>query len=188
MTDAWTAQYLGNAPRTVDGKTLFAWSRAKYAVADAPELDLTPPEIRVLENRTDGKKRTIRLRVRSPRGGSESFVLVAGEGAEAGRAFFQEYRIGVPTEGYEVAFTAPDDGKSFTVTVDDYLHGLPNLPGKGVPTRPAYLMQTTNHPETDVTLARTRLTLPPPETKNDSDAEDALLPPIPQISELIMNL
>jgi hypothetical protein len=183
--DEWTAKYLGKSPRRPT-QEIFPGrsSRIAYDIADAPELNLPEPEIVVLENRTDGKNRTIRLRIRSPRQSPDMYILVRPEAGEPGRGLFSEARVGVPEEGYEVRFTTPDDGKTLKVLVDDYAHGLPEIPAEGIPTRPPHLMRTNEFPGTDVTLVRKTMTLPDPQKQNGNGPEDMPLP----IPELVVPL
>lgn len=183
--DEWTGKYLGKNPRQPTQEIFPGRSiGVAYDVADAPELNLPEPEITILENTTDGKERKIRLRIRSPRRSPDMYMLVWPESGEPGRAFLSEARVGVPQEGYEVRFTAPDDGKTLRVLVDDYAHGLPEIPGEGVPTRPSHLMRTIEFPGTDVTLVRKTMTLPGPQKQNGNGLEGMPLP----IPELVVPL
>jgi hypothetical protein len=75
--DGWTAQFLPDAPRYTFGAGYFPEMGLRTTVAQAaPPLRLPPPVLRVVSDTTMGDRRTVRLRLRSPRGAEVVSLLV----------------------------------------------------------------------------------------------------------------
>jgi hypothetical protein len=75
--DGWTTQFLPDAPRYTFGAGYFPEMGVLATIAQAaPPLRLPPPVLRVVSDLTTGDRRTVRLRLRSPRGAQVVSLLV----------------------------------------------------------------------------------------------------------------
>jgi hypothetical protein len=120
------------------------WAKPAWR-APAPTVALAAPEVAVLEHRSAGGLRTLRLRATSPRGAPNLYLDVRTPGAVAAawldgkeldlshwpadrRARFRLAYHAVPPEGIEIALTYAGDGP-VEVRVEDRSNGLPAVPG-----------------------------------------------------------
>ena len=75
--DGWTTQFLPDAPRYTFSAGYFPEMGVRTTVAQAAApLRLPPPVLRVVSDTTTGDRRTVRLRLRSPRGAQVVSLLV----------------------------------------------------------------------------------------------------------------
>ena len=154
--DGWTAQFFPDGYT----KTTAAFSPGYYfdqrrtvITAPAPRIELPPPAFTVLENRQQADSKSIRLRIRSPRGAPYAHLdlTLPGELTEATvngkavnvsdiptnrRSRFTLLYFGLPPQGAEVRLTIRGTGP-ITGTLVDYSNDLPELAGVTVRPRSA---------------------------------------------------
>ena len=154
----------------------FPWSTAPAFLADAPQLDFSPPTFTILESRQEGGKRSYRALLRSERGAPEVIVLfppdsgvdsVRMEGAPLGTESqrIREYLNGwaiydcvtMPARGVEISFTLPP-GKPFEIYAIDQTFGLPL---EGMFLRKSRPLSATQSQDGDVTVVSRRVQLIP---------------------------
>jgi hypothetical protein len=154
----------------------FPWSTAPAFLADAPQLDFSPPTFTILESRQEGGKRSYRALLRSERGAPEAIVLfppdsgvdsVRMEGAPLGTESqrIREYLNGwaiydcvtMPARGVEISFTLPP-GKPFEIYAIDQTFGLPL---EGMFLRKSRPLSATQSQDGDVTVVSRRVQLIP---------------------------
>jgi hypothetical protein len=68
--DAWTAQFLGSEATLATLPDFFPATSWQFLQASAPPASFEPPRAEVLEDSTHDGRRTVRVRLRSPRGAS----------------------------------------------------------------------------------------------------------------------
>jgi hypothetical protein len=179
--DDWTSQFIkADAMRKGSLADVFPWARAQTLEADAPVVALPAPDVRVVEDRTDGDVRTLRLRLVSARRapmlifytGPEAFVLRAtlggktllGEdskttdGARAGslRVSF----AAPPPEGLELLLETRTDAP-LDLVVEDLSYGLPEVAGQTFRPRPGDAMPAPAYRTSDTTIVRKSFALAP---------------------------
>jgi hypothetical protein len=167
--DAWTAQFLTTSPeyRPMEDLTPGAPPMA-FPRAQAPSLELTPPEVALLKDSSEGGVRTLDLRVTSGRGAanvavyvtSEAEVLgtrVQGEALKGGapsaagrKHVWTLYYKNLPPEGIALALDVKAAGP-LKLKVVDQSFGLPQLPGATYTPRPASFIPSPD-PLNDSTL------------------------------------
>ncbi len=142
----WTEDFAGGKFRPGHPQPEYAGRPEGYAYREAPMTDDAPPEVRVIEDRTDGGKRTLSFRITSPRGGRQFVVQCLGEKIAAAALEGQAIDVRSPKgfaavflnpgrEGFRVALEA-GVGTPIVVKVRESNPGLPALPGFGPPPVP----------------------------------------------------
>lgn len=150
--DAWTSQFFVAGARQENLSSVFPWTKQSVWKADAPAASLPAPTLEVVEDRTEGDTRTLRLRLRSPRL-APMLIFYADAGVNVRRASLDGkplFSADEKTQDGEraplrVSFVAPPpDGLELTVETDaatpfrlgveDLSYGLPEA--QGVPVRP----------------------------------------------------
>jgi hypothetical protein len=178
--DPWTSQFFSGGTRRIDNlASVFPWTTQPTWQADAPAASLTPPGVELVEDRTDGDARTLRLRLRSQRlapmllfyADSGTKVRRAtldgkplfGEGSnaqDAARAPLRVSYVAPPAEGLEL-IVETDAGAPFKLGVEDLSYGLPDGPGLSMRPRSDDMMPVPSYRTSDTTVVRTVFSLPP---------------------------
>lgn len=151
--DPWIAQFVGNAPEKGRLPGFYPdWIPFPLLLHEAPALDLVPPVATLVDSSTSEGVRTLRVAIKSPRGGRTVTVLALGPGVLEswvdGRSLGSDadIRWGSPTwsfgyshpppSGFELKLrlkgTAP-----VSLWVVDRTSGLPEVPGRTFTPRPA---------------------------------------------------
>lgn len=151
--DSWTAQYLGPSPARGKLTDFYpVYYRVGFLQAEAPPLALQPPQAQLLEQSADSTTRTLHLRITSPRHARSIHVAIAN--AEVLSASANGQDLGKPSEArwsgqgpWSFDYCNPGDGIDFVVRVQgtspvtlvlvDHSSGIPVIPGKNLPPRPA---------------------------------------------------
>ena len=151
--DPWTEQYVGNSPKRGKLPDFYPeWYAIDFLQQDAPRLPLAPPKADLLEKSSDGDTQTLHLRISSPRHARTIHVVVAN--AEVLSASVNGHDLGKPSEArwiqsgpWSFDYSNPGDGIDFVVRVQgaspvkfvvvDHSSGVPTIPGKTLPPRPA---------------------------------------------------
>lgn len=180
-SDEWTSQFIKpDAARKGSLAAVFPWTRMQTLEADAPGVvTLAAPDVQVLEDRTDGNVRTLRLRLASER---RAPMLIFYTGPESGvlRATLNGKAIldgeSKATDGaligLRVAFAAPPPeglelfletraGAAVNLVVEDLSFGLPEAPGQSFRPRPDDTMPAPSSRTSDTTVVKKTLTLDP---------------------------
>jgi hypothetical protein len=180
--DPWTSQFFGEGTRTDNLASVFPWTKQSVWQADAPAASLPAPAVEVVEDRTEGDARTLRLRLRSTRlapmlifyADADTRVrrasldgkplLTAGDLASADvRAAGAPLRVSFvapPAEGLELTVEI-DAAAPFKLGVEDLSYGLPEAPGLNVRPRADDMMPVPSYRTSDTTVVRTLFSLPP---------------------------
>ncbi len=198
--DEWVRGFLAQNPREVPSGEFLPWSKRAFRVGDAPKLSLPPAEIQIEEQRTEGDRRIVRVKIRSQRPTSTMYMAAKGINsavvAEARlrdkRVSCPEGKLGVlyyapPAEGFPLELHITPANGIVELQVDDFSLGLPEIPGKGIPTRPDNLMGSMERYETDTAIVRRTyriapsVTPPAPESASPLTAQpNNPAPPRPQ--------
>jgi nitrogen fixation-related uncharacterized protein len=169
--DPWRAQYLSTAPGTstfpivLPGRrSLPSWSH------EAPLIELAPPGVDVLENKTENEVRVLRLCLRTPRPAARLWFEVRARrilsvflngrvmkdsrpgSAMAGARVVSKGASGVKEETWSLLFAAPPSrgleltfalpaGTPLELKVADLSDGLPQIPGRSFAPRPPEVTQ-----------------------------------------------
>jgi hypothetical protein len=174
--DEWTRSFLRADLRQPYESSYFPQLGMRQTItAAAPQLGLPPPEIRVLEDAAAGGRRTVRLRVRSPRGAPVVSLLVH---SVVGRLTAEV--AGLPLRGKDTTvldgttvrwsfdyYAAPPEGVTVTLRfaagppvllrVVDFSYGVPAELAGRYPGRPGDMLPSRIG---DGTLAEATLRLP----------------------------
>lgn len=173
--DEWTSQFVGDGARGEDLDAVFPWSGQRALTAEAPAAALPAPGVAVLEDRTDGRSRTMRLRLTSPRGASMLLVhtdpstavrralvnnrpLFEGDADDARRLGLRLSYAAPPREGVELTLEL-EPTSQLRLVVQDVSYGLPELPGRAYAPRPAHMMPTPSYRASDTTIVRRTVNL-----------------------------
>jgi hypothetical protein len=138
LPDPTLATLLGGSPNQAHIAEYFPTeAQDSIWVQDAPTIDSPAPELKVIEDTTDGSVRTLRLNIRSPRGASAVMADVSAKDAiltatlygesysrEAPRSNVFFKIISVPVSGVEVGLTLRA-GVPVTIKVADVSSSLP---------------------------------------------------------------
>ena len=177
--DAWTSQFFGGGARNESLASVFPWTKQPVWQADAPAASLPAPAVEVVEDRTEGDARTLRLRLRSTRAApmlifyadAETRVRRASldgkplQGADANAqdaagAPLRVSFVAPPAEGLELTVET-DAAAPFKLGVEDLSYGLPETPGFSVRPRGDDTMPVPSYRTSDTTVVRTLFSLPP---------------------------
>ncbi|HEV2864404.1 MAG TPA: M20/M25/M40 family metallo-hydrolase [Pyrinomonadaceae bacterium] len=169
--DEWTAQFFGAGASRGPLLDLMPTAPVNYLKSPAPLLPLAPSEISVLDDRTDGGVRTLRLNVKSthpagyimsPADSGAEVVAATVQGAGGAKRFVNDAaRAGREGIGWSLNFYAPPaeglelvlevkPGSPLKLRTVDQAYGLPDVPGSSVRPRPAHLAPATS-PGSDTT-------------------------------------
>jgi hypothetical protein len=174
--DPWTSQFFGEGARTDNLASVFPWTKQSTRQADAPAASLPVPAVEVVEDRTEGDARTLRLRLRSTRL-APMLIFYSDADTRVRRASLD----GKPLYGADsnmrdgalrVSFVAPpaeglelivetDAAAPFKLGVEDLSYGLPEAPGLNVRPRSDDSMPVPSYRTSDTTVVRTLFSLPP---------------------------
>ncbi|HKG14470.1 MAG TPA: M20/M25/M40 family metallo-hydrolase [Pyrinomonadaceae bacterium] len=177
--DAWTSQFFGAGARQENLSSVFPWTRQSVWQADAPAASLSPPGVEVVEDRTEGDARTLRLRLRSTRF-APMLIFYADAGVNVRRASLDGkplFSADANTQGeanapLRVSFVAPppegleltvetDAAAPFRLGVEDLSYGLPETQGVAVRPRADDSMPVPSYRTSDTTVVRTVFGLQP---------------------------
>lgn len=177
--DAWTSQFFGAGARQENLSSVFPWTRQSVWQADAPAASLAAPAVEVLEDRTDGDARTLRLRLRTTRlapmlifyadadtrvrraslDGKPLFSPDANTRDGAGMPLRVSF-VAPPPEGLELTVET-DAAAPFRLGVEDLSYGLPESQGVTVRPRGDDSMPVPSYRTSDTTVVRTVFGLQP---------------------------
>ena len=170
VTDSWTQQVLPAGSKRAPLTDLMPSGTAAFLQSDAPSAGLAPPEIAVLEDRTENDLRRFRLRVKSARlaqflnlqlsANTQLYaVVVNGKRVDYGKApvavsedkrwLLRYYAF--PKEGVELSLEVKPSGP-LQISVFDQSYGLPEVPGAQLRPRPDDLIPTPNAAYSDATV------------------------------------
>jgi hypothetical protein len=177
--DAWASQFFGADARRENLSSVFPWTRQSVWQADATAASLSAPGVEVVEDRTEGDARTLRLRLRSTRF-APMLIFYADAGVNVRRASLDGKPLfsadantrdgaGVPLR---VSFVAPppegleltvetDAAAPFRLGVEDLSYGLPEAQGVSVRPRADDSMPVPSYRTSDTTVVRTVFGLQP---------------------------
>jgi Peptidase family M28 len=166
--DEWTSQFVGNTQQTLD--SVFPWLRQKGWEGQAPAVELPAPSVELLEDRTDGNARRLRLRVASARRAPMLLLHTETEILAAyinGRPVVEDgatYRSGAPMTLRASYAAAPPEGVELLLetrpstpvrfVAQDLSYGLPALPGRAHAPRPPHMMPSPSYRTSDTTIIR----------------------------------
>ncbi|MBC7932657.1 MAG: M20/M25/M40 family metallo-hydrolase, partial [Rubrivivax sp.] len=148
-SDEWTSQFIKpDAAQEGSLAAVLPWGRQQTREAEASVVALAAPDVRVLEDRTDGDVRTVRLRLASARRapmlifytGPESGVLRAtldgktlidedSKTTDGTPATLRVNFAAPPPEGLELLLETRT-GTPLSLIVEDLSFGLPEAPGQ----------------------------------------------------------
>jgi hypothetical protein len=170
--DPWKAQIMGtNAQRQ---QVEFGLSPVSSGFSTpAPMVNLPTLEVQRLEPTTSSQQ-TLRLRLKSPRQASITYIDLTTQGTitraeidqkpldftsltpKQGQALKFIF-FGLPPEGIELNLELTNS-QSLQMKLEDYTWGLPAIDGKAIAPRPADLMPAPGHP--DYTIVRKQVSIP----------------------------
>jgi hypothetical protein len=193
--DEWVSGFLKENARDLPPGALLPWSKRAFKVGDAPKSNLPSADMHVDEQRTEGDRRIVRVRIRSQRPTVAMYIGAKGiNNAVVAEAHLRDKRVSCPDGKLGLLYYAPP-AEGFTlelhitpangvveVMVDDFSPGLPELPGKGVPTRPDHLMGSMERYETDTAVVRRTFQLSP--SASSSTPKDSAGIPAPPPSRV----
>lgn len=179
--DSWTSQFFGEGARTDNLASVFPWAKQPVRMSDAPAASLPLPTVEVVEDRTEGDTRTLRLRLRSTRvapmllfyadaetrvrraslDGKPLYASDATDAAakDAAAAPLKVSYVAPPAEGLELTVET-DAAAPFKLGVEDWSYGLPEAQGISVRPRSEEMMPVPGR-TSDTTVVRTFFNLPP---------------------------
>jgi len=156
--DEWTSQFFSSGAVKANLAEYFPWGSGAFLKGEAPVLPLSPPEIEVLNDQTEGGRRALLLRIRSPRKAPAMAVywrreLEVAELAVNGKRATKplsavtgasdEYRrfyyVGLPEEGIELKMELKTSAP-LELKLEDWSYGLPQIPSRPFTARPDYLI------------------------------------------------
>lgn len=171
--DAWASQFFVAGARQDNLSTVFPWTKQSTWQADAPAASLPVPTVEVVEDRTDGDARTLRLRLRTTRS-APMLIFYADAGVNVRRASLDGkplFSADANTQDGErvplrVSFVAPppegleltvetDAAAPFRLGVEDLSYGLPEAQGVTVRPRGDDSMPVPSYRTSDTTVVRT---------------------------------
>jgi hypothetical protein len=169
-TDSWTQQVLPVSSKRALLTDLQPSGTVAFLQSDAPSAGLAPPEITVLEDRTENDLRHFRLRVKSARlaqflnlqlsSNAQLYgVVVNGKRVDYGKApvaVSEDKRwtlryYALPSDGVELSLDVKPSGP-LQFSVFDQSYGLPDVPGAQLRSRPDDLIPTPNVAYSDSTV------------------------------------
>jgi hypothetical protein len=177
--DSWTSQFFGEGARNENLSSVFPWTKQPTWQADAPAAPLLAPTVNVVEDRTDGDTRTLRLRLRSQRL-APMLLFYADAGTNVRRATLDGKSlygaspntqdaasmpmrvsyVAPPAEGLEL-IVETDAAAPFKLGVEDLSYGLPESRNLNVRSRADDSMPVPSYRTSDTTVVRTIFSLPP---------------------------
>jgi hypothetical protein len=160
--DEWTSQFFSSGAERASVAEYFPLSRGAFLKGDAPVLALAPPNVSILDDKTEGGLRTLRLQVTSPRKAPTLSVywkreLKLGALVVNGKRIVPhvsnipspsaEYRglfcFGLPEEGIELSLEIKSSDPVM-LKVEDRSYGLPGIPSNPYKDRPDYIVPADN--------------------------------------------
>jgi hypothetical protein len=178
--DEWTSQFVPAGARRESLAEVFPWMLQQSREAEAPAAALHAPDVQVLEDRTEGGARTLRLRLASARR-APMLLFYVEPGADVrratldGRALLDEASRATEDSknGLRVSFAAPPPeglellletraAAPVRLVVEDLSYGLPELPGQSFRPRADDAMPVPSYRTSDTTIVRRTLDLSPP--------------------------
>lgn len=154
--DEWTSQFFAPSAKRAVLDKYFVFSSRKYLQAEAAAAPFEPPTVELLGERTDEGRRTLHLRVSSPRRAPVVMLHLENEGVveavingrrvdpaymavtEEGKAHWGLRYYGVPAGGVELILTVKSSAPLKFRCVDQS-YGLPQLPNATFKPRPDYM-------------------------------------------------
>src|SRR5205085_52328 len=174
--DAWTSQFVAAGARKESLAEIFPWTKQSCWEADAPAADIRAPVAQVLEDRTEGDVRTVRMRLSSPRR-APLLLFYADAAAGLSRAVLDGKSLiddarGIERKTLRVSFAAPlPEGLELRletradaplrVAVEDLSYGLPEIPGQSFRARGEDTMPVPSYRTSDTTVVRKTLSIEP---------------------------
>jgi hypothetical protein len=165
--DEWTSQFVKPGAQKMSLAEIFPWSKQTSFESDAPAVSVQPPDAQVVEDKTDGDARTVRLRLSSPRRAA-ALIFYTNAGlrrAELDGKTLLEGAPGGERNGLRVSFSAPPPeglelrlvtraGAPLRLVVEDLSYGLPEIAGESFRARPDDEMPVPAPRTSDTTVVR----------------------------------
>ncbi|PYT04481.1 MAG: hypothetical protein DMF65_01975, partial [Acidobacteria bacterium] len=174
--DDWTSQFIAAGARKSSLAEIFPWTKQSCWEADANAADIEAPVAQVLEDRTEGDVRTVRLRLSSPRR-APMLLFYADATAGLRRAVLDGKSLiddaqGVENKTLRVSFAAPPPeglelrletraDAPLRIAVEDLSYGLPEIPGQNFRVRAEDTMPVPSYRTSDTTVVRKTLSIDP---------------------------
>lgn len=169
--DEWTSQFIPQGSSRESLAAIFPWSRQQAWIAVAPVTELPAPFAEVIEDKTSGDVRHVRLRLSSPRRASLLLVYLdpanellsarldgkllsggAGESSSEGAANPLRFAFAAPPPaGIELALEVRA-ARPFKLTAQDISYNLPTFPAQPLQARPSHSMPTPSVAASDTTV------------------------------------
>jgi hypothetical protein len=166
-TDEWTAQFFPSNTAKVSLKEYIPLSVNDYRINSAPAIPVTPAEIRVTSDSTQGDVRTLRIRVNTSNQGI-SLAVPREAGVEVLTAEVNGKRIenrsarGRSTSSWSLQFWAPPKegfdlvleikgARPLPLKIVEQSYGLPEIPETTIRPRPEHIVPST-FPNSNFTL------------------------------------
>jgi hypothetical protein len=156
--DEWTSQFLSDHAEKGPLSDYIPMSTRRIIKSEAPAVSLTAPDISLLDDQTNGDKRTVHLRITSPRHAPMMSIYVQGntlDGTVNGKPIASDdpnNHIPFGNQWVMNCWAIPDDGVDLTLSLKpgqplkinavDRSYTLPEIPGMVVKPRPDYIMAT----------------------------------------------
>jgi hypothetical protein len=177
--DEWTSQFVPPGAGSESLAGVFPWMIRQAREQEAPAAALPAPDVQVLEDRTEGDARTLRLRLTSARR-APMLLFYVEPGADIRRAALDGKPLvdgpprgegdarpgeGGARNGLRVSFAAPPPeglellletraGAPARLTVEDLSYGLPELPGQTFRPRADDAMPVPSYRTSDTTVVK----------------------------------
>jgi Peptidase family M28 len=156
--DEWTLQFLTDHSERGTLGDYIPMSNRKIIKSEAPAVSLPAPEVSLLDDRTDNDKRTVHLRITSPRHAPMVSIYVQGNTLDAtinGKPvasndsndhvpFGNQWMINywaIPDDGVDLILSLKP-GQPLKINAMDRTYNLPEIPGMMIKPRPDYIMAT----------------------------------------------
>ena len=179
-SDEWTSQLIKpDATQKGSLTDVFPWVRQPTREAEAPAFALPAPDVRVIEDRTDGDVRRLRVRIASARSapmlffytGPESDVRRAtldgktildeeSKATDGARSNLRVSFAAPPLEGMELFLETRADAP-LNLVVEDLSFGLPEAARQTIRPRSDDTMPAPSYRTSDTTIVRKSLALTP---------------------------
>jgi hypothetical protein len=184
--DEWTSQFVKADARSESVEAIFPWSKQPGRKSDAPALALDPPDVQVLDDRTEGDTRTLRLRLSSMRR-APVLIFYADPTSDIRRATLNGKTLLVGEAGAHEAVTSAREGEKnplrvsfispppeglelvletgaaapLRLFVEDLSFDLPEIPGQTFQPRGADMMPAPSPFTSNTTVVKKMLDLEP---------------------------
>jgi hypothetical protein len=156
--DEWTSQFLTDHSERGSLGDYIPMNNRKIIKSEAPAVALPAPEVSLLDDRTENDKRTVHLRITSPRHAPMISIYVQGntlDGTINGKPIASsdsKDHVALGNQWVVNYWAIPDDGVNMVLSLKpgqplkinavDRTYNLPEIPGMVIKPRPDYIMAT----------------------------------------------